>query len=136
MITKASNQNCALESAGFSLLEVLISMVLFCLVALGTAPVFINQVKQNVISEHRSGAIAAATQVLDHYRTVDVVAGDFPSSGTESEDVEIEGRTYLVTVAFCLKEEFCGANARHLLATVQFNEELIYEVETVYTKLR
>ena len=36
---------------------------------------------------------------------------------------------------YCLKNEFCGINSRHLEIEVSYENRRIYTVETVYTQL-
>lgn len=123
------------NSKGFSLMEVLISMSIFSIVAASTVPAFLNQLDHNTQMELRAQAYAAAQQVLDDYRVLEV--STIPDSGSASPvTVNVAGRNFEATTSFCDQAALCSLTTRHLTVAVQYQGEELYEVQTVYTQLR
>jgi len=121
---------------GFTMIEVLAALVIFGLVAAGLTPIFINHLATNTRAEVRTGAMAAAQEKLDVMRLDN--PQDMPTSGySDFEDVEVDGRVFQVRIGYCTRDGFCPSNnTRHLLAEVYFDSHKVFDVETVYTKLR
>jgi prepilin-type N-terminal cleavage/methylation domain-containing protein len=123
------------DDAGFSLMEVLMSMVLLGVVGAGLAPGMLMNVKAITRNELRSESIAAAQQVLDDLRTEDPTT--LPSTGDTEATASINGRTFDITTYYCLESTICDSgNSRHLTVEVRYKNERIYGVETVFTQLR
>jgi prepilin-type N-terminal cleavage/methylation domain-containing protein len=137
-ITSSSQPNVSnnkLERA-FTLLEVLVSLLIFSVVSSSLSAVFINHLKQNSRGEIRSGAIAVAQQVLDDARSQDPAS--LPSTGSSSAQTISGGqRNYQVVQHYCLNSAYCPTtNTRHIKVEVSYLGTIIYAVETVYTQLR
>ena len=124
-----------IKQSGFSLIEVMVAMVIFGVVSASMAPVFMNHLKFNTAMEVRSGAYAAAQQVLDDLRSQD--PSSMPSSGSSAAtSVPAGDRIYSVVTSYCLQASYCAsANIRHLKVEVSYKGNLVYSVETVFTKL-
>lgn len=121
---------------GFTLLEVLVSVMIFSVAALGTAQAFSTHLSFNSLSEQRTGAISAAQQVLDKLRTQD--PADLPNGGASmTEYVVIPPRTYAVKVTFCGDMTYCTApTVRFLQTVVSLHGRTYYEVDTLFSQLR
>ena len=124
------------SSEGFTLLEVLVSMVIFAIASAAMAQSFLTHLTMNNRSERRSEAIASAQQVLDQIRTEDPTS--LPVSGSVAPVTVVMGpRTYTVTATYCGENTFCTSNnIRHIGIQVAYRNTVIYEVETVYSQLR
>lgn len=124
------------KDKAFTLLEVMVAMMILGLVAAGMAPVFINHLKTNTRAELKTESIAVAQQVLDELRSQDPT--NFPMSGSDAP-ILVDGgsRSYTVIVSYCKVTSYCAsANTRHIEVAVRYMGSTIYEVETVYTKLK
>ena len=96
---------------------------------------FATHMDSNTRSEQRSGAIIAAEIKLEALRLEDVTA--MPSSGISSpETVSVAGRNYQVWTRYCVTVSYCDDESRHLTVEVYFDGQRMYDVETVYTKVR
>ena len=123
-------------AAGFTLLEVLVSMTILALVTASIGPAFHSFFEANTNMERRTAAIEAAQRVLDNLRFEDT--DDLPASGSgTTESITIANYPFEVTPVFCSDATYCtSVNTRHILVSVAYNGEEIYEIQTVYTKLR
>ncbi len=121
---------------GFSMLEVLISMIIFGIVLAGAAPAFIAYLKLNTLSELRSGAAVAGQLKLDELRFEDPTS--LPNSGSVGpETITVGDRTYDVTTSYCDEASYCITNNnRHITIDVEYNGTNQYSIQTVFTKLR
>ena len=124
------------SSAGFTMVEVMVALSLFAIIMGGLAPVFGSFSKLNLAAEVRSGAMAAAQQRMDALRLEN--PQDMPTSGTDGgETIEVDGRGFSVMTIYCARAEYCpSANTRHLKVQVDYRDEEVLELETVFTKLR
>lgn len=124
------------RQAGFTLLEVLVSMVIMGVVLASMVPAFLSHVKVNTRTEVRSGAIAAAQQILDDMRSQDPAT--FPSTGSDPiEVVDAGSRSYDVTVSYCTNATYCPSDeTKHIRVEVEYMGEMVYAVETVFTQLQ
>jgi len=123
------------KELGFTMLEVLISMVLFGIVSAAMAQAYISQMQANTRSETRSQAVQAATRILDFTRTLDPAT--LPTSGSGSpEIVVVNGKSFSVTLVYCRVAALCTANSRNITAEVYYRSKKVYEVSTVFAQLR
>lgn len=121
--------------AGFTIIEVLAALSIFGVIAVFLAPIFSSHFRHNTRSELRSGAVAAAQQILDEYRQQ--MISSLPTGGSEDRNVTVGGRQFAATVTFCTRAEYCAlSSTRHIKVQVKQNTDQLYEVETVYTELR
>ena len=124
------------KEAGFTLLEVMISMLVFAVVMAGMGPAFIAQIRHNTQSEIRTEAMGAAQIRLDQLRLA--APSTLPASGSSAPlDVAVGSRTYRVVSSFCENATFCtSVNNRHITVRVTYNDDQVFETQTVYTQLR
>ena len=126
------------RTAGFTILEVLLALTLFSLVATSMTSAFLKMMRANTTSEQQSGAVAAAQLVLDRLRLQD--PADMPESGSaDPEAIDVGDRTYDVVVEYCPEETYCTSNSvRHIRVTavLSTDESLTYTVDTVYAQLQ
>lgn len=131
--TRASPTN----QQGFSMLELMISLVLFSLVATSLTSAFIHLMQTNTRAEIHGGAVLAAQKVLDNLRLID--PGSMPESGlADPVSVEIGERVYSVEVEYCpTGTEYCSSSGvRHIRAVTSLGDTELYTVETVYAQLQ
>ena len=121
--------------AGFTLVEVMVALGIFGIVIAQIVPSFAAHMRYNSIGERRTQAMAAAQHLLDHVRFMDPQT--LPSSGTTTSPVTIDSRVYSVVTTYCERAEFCMSPAsRHLKVTVNYQGQVQYETETVYTRMQ
>ena len=123
---------------GFTLIEVMMSFVLFSLVATSLTGAFIKMMKAGTLSEQTSGAVAATQKVLDSLRLVSPTAMPTSGNGT-AETVSVGSHTYTVTPTYCSPNTYCTSNNIRqikLTTVLQGTTETLYSVETVYAQLQ
>ncbi|MBP9837860.1 MAG: type II secretion system protein [Proteobacteria bacterium] len=125
-----------LQNKGFTLLEVMASLLIFSLVVAGMGPAFIAHEKYNTESQIRTDAIAAAERALDLLRYQNPTS--LPTSGTSAAtDYIINGKTYSVFTVYCLTSTYCQSpNNRHITIRVKYKNKQVFETETVFTQLK
>ena len=123
-----------MAESGFSLLEALVSLVIFSVGALSIMDSFATHLAFNNRSEVRSSAILAAQQVLDALRVQDPAT--FPSSGSEEEEITIGPRTFTVEVTYCADPSYCiSETIRHLRVNAKLHGKTEYSVDTIFSQL-
>lgn len=124
-----------MNARGVSLVEALVAIAILGIALAAAVPGFLLQAETNTRSEVRTGAVAAAQVVLEQYRLAD--PSTLPSSGTQAADpVRLGPRTYEISAEFCSVAELCDSESRHIVVEVRHESEIIYTVETVFTRLR
>ena len=123
------------DEIGMSLIEALIAIVLVGIALAGISQAFVTQMDANTRNDKRSGAIAAAQQVMEALRRQDPAG--MPTTGSSSpQQVSMGGRDYQVVTSYCLVPSYCGTVSRHLRIEVTLDGQDLYSVESVYTQLR
>jgi prepilin-type N-terminal cleavage/methylation domain-containing protein len=121
--------------AGFTLLETLVALSLFALVSAAMVPAFSAQIIHNRRADMKTGAFQAAQVALEDLRRISPET--LPTGGAEETRVINSGdREYTVVLTFCADATYCSARSRFITATVTHREEEVYEVSTVFTRLR
>ena len=122
--------------SGFTVLEVIVALALFGVVLSSTGAAFLKMAQYNSAMEVRSSAIGAAQQVLDSMRQLD--PSTMPTSGTDAPiPIAVDKRTFNVTVTYCNNASHCAdSGSRMLTVEVFYNNIVVFNVDTVYTKLR
>lgn len=122
------------NEAGFTLIEVLVSLTMFAIVA--AIPLgFLNQARYNRSSGERIGAMAVAQQRLDYLRLQDI--DDIPASGSAQSTVSTGGNSYLLITKYCSNMSFCTSpNNRHIRVEVYGSDRRLFSTETVFTQLK
>ena len=117
---------------GFGLVEAIVAAAIFAIVMASVAPTLMGLVRINRRSEQRAGAGYAAQRVLDDIRQKDF--RDWPASGTE-DTVDTGQITYDYILTYCAtgSDEFCRTNVRQARVEIFYQDEMLYDVEVVYT---
>lgn len=124
-----------IQEAGTSLLECIISLQILGIATLGVANAFVTHMKLNTTTEQKSGAIFAAQQVVDDFRSQPI--STLPNTGSSAlQSISVGTRTYAVQVAFCQDPARCTSSMRQLITTVYLQGVKNYEVETVFAQLQ
>lgn len=123
------------RSVGSTLLECIISLQILGIATLGVANAFVTHMKLNSSTEQKSGAVFAASQIVDDYRAQPI--STLPSSGSAAMQLVLVGaRNYAVQVTFCQDPSRCTSSMRQLYTTVYLQGTKVYEVETVFAQLQ
>jgi type II secretory pathway pseudopilin PulG len=140
----------AQSEAGLTLLETMVSMLVFLAVLAGVVPVYMTYRLQSLKNPVRTGAVAVSQQVMEEIRQINAV-NSLPNSGSSSrtpapksnllEDLSAYGKTYSAMIHYCEKAAFCDPNSRYIRVAVfqkfgdgSLSSDPVYEVSTVYTK--
>jgi prepilin-type N-terminal cleavage/methylation domain-containing protein len=123
------------RNAGFTLIETLVSLLIFSLVTAAMMPAFMSQLKYSHQSKVKTGALSAAQQALDAVRVVNPET--LPTGGaTTTSTVTAGDYTYSVVLTYCNPDTYCSARSRFITAEVSYQGTELYEVSTVFTRLR
>jgi prepilin-type N-terminal cleavage/methylation domain-containing protein len=131
MKPKACTSSC---EKGFSLMEVLVTLVIITLVSSGIFQSLLLNIRQTRDTFYRSQAVLAAQEYLDQLRMLD--PHTIPQSGQVNTSVDIADREFDIEVTHCATQEFCTPNTRHIELDVFYRGKKRFHVETVYTKLK
>ncbi len=124
------------QQAGFTMMEVLVAMTIMALVSAAMAPVFHQHAKTNTEMEKRTAAVEAAQQILDLLRFSDMTTLPTSGAGT-TQTINTSGYAFSATPYYCRTADLCqSTSTRHITVEISYQNEKIYELETVYTKLR
>lgn len=121
---------------GLTLVETLVSLVIFLIILGFMIPMFANQRLNSLEREIETGAVAVSQQVMDELRQADI--SNLPSDPAVPVTRVITelGKSYSVTITYCQITAFCSSEARHIRVQVNHHGQTVYEVETVYTRLQ
>jgi type II secretion system protein I len=120
---------------GFTMIETLVAMTIFALVSAAMLPAFVSQLRYNHRSELKTGAIQVAQLTLERLRLEN--PEDMPTLGADEEETVSSGeRDYNVTITYCADMTYCGLRSRFVTVSVELNDEELYEVSTIFTRLR
>ena len=122
------------KEQGYTILEVLVSVVILAVVISFSSTSVVTHLGANHKAVVRSEAAQAAQTVLDDLRTVDVPS--LRATGTDAPvDIKVNAnRDYTVLVEYCKNATYCtSTEARHLSVEVSYNGEVVYNTETVFT---
>ena len=126
-----------MNSRGFSLVEALVALAIMGIAAAMIAPALSNQLQANSRSEVRSGAVSVVEQTFEALRLQEPET--MPTSSPQNPPpqlVTVGGREYEFITRYCVRQEFCEENSRHLIVEVRYKGWKVYDAETVFTKLR
>lgn len=124
-----------ISEKGFSLLEVLVSVTIFSIAALGIVPTFNSFMGRNSHSHIQASALQAAEQVLDSIRIQST--STLPTTGNDGgKNISVGGHSFVVTTYYCEQSSLCsGTLTRHLRVQVKYKTQEIFNVQTVFTAL-
>jgi len=124
-----------MNERGFTIAEVVVALAILSFAMVGLLGAFQTFMDTNTFTEERSDAVAAAQMVMEILREPD--PGSLPSSGSSAmQYVDVGQHQFGVVVHYCTSPQYCDADSRHILLEVSHGGEVIYTVESVYTRLR
>ena len=138
------------RDAGLTLVETVVSMLVFFAVLTGVVPAYLNYRLRAVQNPVRIGAVAVSQRILEEIRQLKAV-DTLPKSGSSSTmpspsdsaltNLSAYGKTYSAEIHYCEKD-FCDDKSRYIRVAVfqQFSNgslsrNPVYEVSTIFTKL-
>lgn len=111
------------------------SLLLFLTVSATMASTYVGHLQRSTQAEIRTLAVAAAQRALDELRLQD--PGALPTSGSTSQTIVIDNKNFTVQTSYCVTVAFCASAAnRHLRIQVSHLGGMVFETETVFTRLR
>lgn len=136
--------------AGLTLIETMVSLLVFLAVMAGVVPVYMTYRLQTLQNPVRTGAVAVSQQVMEEIRQNPAV-DTLPSSGAFNttpapqnkalDNLSAYGKNYRATIYYCEKAAFCDTNSRYVRVAVfqkfengSVSSAPVYEVSTIYTK--
>jgi type II secretory pathway pseudopilin PulG len=146
-----------LPETGITLVETIVSMLIFMAVLAGLVPAYMSYQLQSLKNPVRAGAVSVSQQILDEIRQVRDV-NTLPNDGlvktttapsprnTNLSTLTAYGKNYSAQVIYCEttpvdKSNYCSFNARYINVKVfqsfsngSVSSQPVYEVSTVYTK--
>ena len=124
-----------MSERGFTLTEVVAALAVLSLAMVGLLGAFQTFMDTNTLTEERSDAVAAAQMVMEMLREPD--PGSLPSSGSSTmQYVDAGQHEFGIVIHYCTASEFCGTDSRHIILEVSHGGDVVYTVESVYTRLR
>ena len=124
-----------MSERGFSLVEAVVAIAILGTVVIGILPAFTVQFSSNTRNEVRSGAVAVTQIVIEDHRMDDPTT--MPTGGSDAPVFHsIGNRDYEAITHYCLRNEYCDTYSRHLLVEVFLDNRKVYDVETIFVKLR
>ena len=127
------------RSGGLTIVEAVIALAVIGVALAAIVPVFTNYAGVNQRSDVRTGAVAAAQEVLESLRQQDF--SSWPANGAVVT-AGSGGRDYGVVVNYCLQGQdgvkpdapcLSEGQIRHVLLEAKYGGEVRYELETAYT---
>ncbi|MBX7138176.1 MAG: type II secretion system GspH family protein [Oligoflexia bacterium] len=124
-------------SAGFTLIEVMVALSIFGIVAAGVAPAFTNFIRFSNDSQLKTQGMQAAEQKLDQLRYVDPASLPNSAASPTDEIITVSSRNFNIHTVFCSQASYCvGGRTRHVVVTASYSGQEVFELETVFTTLR
>jgi type II secretory pathway pseudopilin PulG len=121
---------------GFTLFETAIALIIFFII-IGIMISFFTDQRLNIINnEIKTGAVTFSQEILDELRQKDITT--LPSSGSAIRTKTLIGKDYSATITYCGTgtTAYCSASARHIKVQVNYGNQEVYSVETIYTRLQ
>jgi type II secretory pathway pseudopilin PulG len=139
-----------LQNTGLTLVETVVSLLVFLAVLTGVVPAYLHYRLQAVQNPVRIGAVAVSQQILEatrQLRAVDTLpssgsSNTMPGSSSSLTNMSAYGKTYSAEIYYCEKPDFCDEKSRYIRVAVfqKFGDGSLsrtpaYEVSTIFTKL-
>jgi type II secretory pathway pseudopilin PulG len=138
------------SEAGLTLVETMVSLLVFLTVIAGVVPAYMTYRLQALKNPVRTGAVAVSQQVMEEIRQINAV-NDLPNAGSFNQtpapknnllgNLNAYGKTYSATIYYCEKAAFCDVNSRYIRVAVfqkfgdgSLSSVPVYDVSTIYTK--
>jgi type II secretory pathway pseudopilin PulG len=135
---------------GLALVETVVAIVIFTTMVVAFLPLFLSFKATTIRNDIRLGAVAVTQQVMDELRRID--PGKLPATGNNIESfptvtqggtgastaaMPYKGKTYRVAITYCNPSTDCIGDTRRISVKTYHssNDDPIFQVETVYTKL-
>ena len=118
-------------NAGFSLVEVMVTMAVFAIAAAAIASQMFHATATISENNQASEAIALAQQALEDLRTL-----DYQDMATDSKTVTWKGKTF--TVAWKVTEDEPEAGMKTIVVTVSWDEKgktKSYATQSIYSQI-
>jgi type II secretory pathway pseudopilin PulG len=138
------------REAGLTLIETMVSLLVFLAVMAGVVPAYMTYRLQALKNPVRTGAVAVSQQVMEEIRQIGAVntlppSGSFDKTPAPKENLlsnlSAYGKTYSAMIYYCEKPTFCDANSRYIRVAVfqkfgdgSLSSAPVYEVSTVFTR--
>ncbi|MGB8701285.1 MAG: type II secretion system protein [Thermosynechococcaceae cyanobacterium] len=128
--------------SGLTLVETLVSLLIFLAVLAGVVPLYISYRLQTLKNPVRTGAVAVSQQVMDDIRRIRPLKGNVPDSGSEPKDnLSAYGKSYKAIIYYCEKAQYCDEKSRYVRVAVfqkftntNVSSDPAYEVSTIFTE--
>jgi Tfp pilus assembly protein PilE len=138
------------QDAGLTLVETMVSLLVFLAVISGVVPVYITYRLQSLKNPVRTGAVAVSQQVMEEIRQINAVdnlpeAGMFDHTPAPKNNpldtLNAYGKTYSAEIHYCEKVAFCDDKSRYIRVAIfqkfgdgSLSSAPVYEVSTIYTR--
>lgn len=135
------NTNMNHKQDGFTLVETMVSLIILLAALGGILPVFVTYRLGAINNQLETGAIAVSQGVLDEIRQTEwrfLPAGN--AEVITNDEVTYLGKDYDYRTTYCPDGALpanvfqCDGNAKFIRVEVFFNDQEIYEAETIYSR--
>ncbi len=136
--------------AGITLVETLVSLLIFLAVVAGVVPIYTTYRLQTLRNPVKIGAIAVSQQIMDELRQqpintlpINGISDVTSPAGTALTNKSSYNKKFNAKIFFCeaAKTQFCDPNSRYIRVAVfqafengTVSDTPVYEVSTIYTK--
>ena len=138
-------------SEGITLVETLVSLLIFMAVVAGVVPIYTTYRLQTLKNPVRTGAIAVSQQIMDELRQQPIntlpnngISDVTSPAGTALTNISSYNKKFNAKIFFCeaAKTQFCDPNSSRYIRVAIFqafdngtvSDTPVYEVSTIYTK--
>ncbi|WP_353885876.1 type II secretion system protein [uncultured Deinococcus sp.] len=121
-----------MRTGGFTLIEMLVALALFTVVATFTLSFQMSNVSANQRTEIRMQGDAAVRQTMERLRAT----ARLPTSGSRTDTVTV-GRAFSVRQEFCpaTNDPPCTSSSTHVRVTASFADKVAAQADTVFTQV-
>lgn len=130
------------RETGFTLVEVMVSLLILLAALGGIVPLFLTSKLQVINNEIETGGIAVSQTLIDELRQAPISSLPLNNTfttlpgGEDISTITYLGKNYSPRIIYCQNNDpICNAETRKIKIEVSFNDRLVHEVETVYTNI-